>query len=158
MPDTPDKLQFSVEATYKFTFPDLVIKDVKQTTSTSFDKFGKVRIKIPKLADAQVITSKAIDPIQDLAKANVMLLVVKIANVDANKGIQPVLVRNEQFSTVNPANPAVKVLGDTAATFWVAKVLNTPIGLSPPANGLFHYVNPNSTDVYVDVFFGYDQA
>jgi hypothetical protein len=84
-----------------------------------------------------------------------VLLVLKLATVPGNAGIQPVYVSNKSFNPFDPRNGAQKLDKDITAEFW-SKATGQPDGIPPgDADARFYYYNPNAVDVVVDLIVGY---
>ncbi len=177
----PPGRDLTVEASFKFTFPDFPIKDVKLVTSDVVDDVRLMRAVLRQarrgdynaspyqMPKPEGGTPPAAGGDGDQAQGNadakaepvppqVNLMVVKLAQVPANKVIQPVTVHTMPFDSRNPKTGAYVLTGDSQATFWAAHVGDLSgdilIGFPPNSDGSFYYYNPNTVDVIVDLIVG----
>lgn len=79
---------------------------------------------------------------------------VKLAKLDANKGVLPVLVSNRVFQPAQP-EASFKLEGDGTVAFW--KPASDKFKILSDVDPLFVF-NPNKVDVVLDIYYGVSKA
>jgi hypothetical protein len=149
--DIYDKLQ--IDSSIKLTFPGIDIKEIKQTKSFPVPETARKRVQIL-ATDPDALVATLVDggfPALEKTRAFV-LIVVKLAKLDQNKGIQPVLVGNTAFHPANPDHSS-KLEGDGSVAFWKdgPEKFKITDGKWP-----VYVFNPNSTPVVLEIAYGTD--
>ena len=150
--DVYDKL--TVDVTYKFTHPELKINDIKASmTPQSVYSLTKQRISLPPTptGSCDSIQFSADQLPKPSATQEIVIMVLKLAAIPSNKGLQGTQVSAASFKSVDPASNAQKIEGDGTAVFW-----NTDTdAYQAPQDGKFWYYNPNKSNAVVDVLIGF---
>jgi hypothetical protein len=139
--DIFDKLQ--IETTIKLTFPGLDIKEIKQSVPIVVEETTRKRLTVGGNSLGPVAGTPATDADREL-----VMVVVKLAKLDTNKGIQPVLVSNTAFQPA--VDGSFKLEGDGSVAFWKGAGSKFKINTPP-----LYAFNPNPTDVVLDVYVGF---
>src|SRR5262249_12399238 len=96
--DIYDKLL--IESSIKLTFPGIDIKEIKLSTPVEVQELTRRRVAIDYTSsDLCTVAKELIDgsfPKLD-GEHDFVLIVVKLAKVDSNKGLQPVFVGSSEF-------------------------------------------------------------
>lgn len=147
MADYFDKLR--VETSIKLAFPGIDIKEIKQSASITVEELTRRRIEIlPSDPCAAGVHVDAIT-VPDIGKSTFAMIVVKLARLDANKGIQPLFVANAGFLPVEADKMAFKLEGEGSVTFWKPAAPR----FEAPAGPIFVF-NPNKSNVILDIHYG----
>ncbi len=153
--DIHDKLQ--IDTSIKLAFPGLDIKEIKQSVQIDVEETSRKRVIIPP-AKAEVCGKAPVIPAGGKPtvpkEQDIVLIVVKLAKLDANKGVLPVLVSNKEFQPAQ-SDASFKLEGDATVAFWRSPSDKFKIVCDDKPLFVF---NPNKVDVILDIYYGVSKA
>ncbi len=159
--DIHDKLQ--IDTSIKLTFPGVDIKEIKFTKQIEVEESSRKRVIVepapadPDLCGMATAIKTDGNPSMDPAKQDIVLIVVKLAKLDANKGILPVLIGNKPFRPADAPKDkdSFKLEGEGSVAFWQTEgdKFKVVSDTSP-----VYVFNPNKVQVVLDIYYGIAKA
>lgn len=155
-----DKLK--IETSIKLDCPGIEIKEIKQSNTIEVQEPTRRRVEISgnQLQNLCALPVAVGDVPSIDAKKEFVLITVRLAKQDANKGVQGVFVGNNAKFNPGIIEEYQKIEGDNTAAFWkgASGKFSIPVQSVPPAAsvpaGTLYVVNPNKTPVILEINYG----